>query len=77
MEAGRANLTMQQSLDEESTAPGMVSTLLEIAKTRRISEKSATPWCEFPVASGEDSDSKKRLDALEVPRVSRVLRSNE
>ena len=77
MGAGRANLTMQQRLDEDGTAPGMVSTLLEIAKTRRIPERSTTPWCEFPVASAEDSSSKKRLDTVEVPRLSRVLRSNE
>lgn len=75
-ETGRANLTMQQRLDEDSTSAGMVSALLEIAKIRPPSERSITPWCASPVPPADEPSSIKRLDTAEVPRSSRSFRDN-
>lgn len=68
----RANITMQQRLDEDGTAAGMVSALLEIAKASPISQSFTTPWCAPPVPSAEKFSSKMRLDTAKVPCSSRA-----
>ena len=75
-EAGRANPTMQQRLDEDDTPAGMVSALLEIAKTRPLSVKPITPWCATPVPPADKPSSNQRLDPAEVPRSSHSFRDN-
>lgn len=73
---GRSNLTMQQRLDEDGTSAGMVSALLEIAKTRPLSERFVTPWCASPAPPAGEASSIKTPDTAEVPRSSRVFRDN-
>lgn len=74
--AGHSNLTMQQRLNEYSASAGMVSALLEIAKTRPLSKRSVTPLCASRSPPLEEASYIKRLDTAQVPRSSRVFQDN-